>query len=184
MRNFLFPSNVGELIDQGNRVLEQNKNSDRIKKILAVQAALRGVSAHDVAKCFNVSERTVQTWCSKVKKNGYSSLNRKQGSGRPHKLDDKQLYVISDWLDDFYPSDFDPEAENWSAELLSRVIFEEFHVSVSIKWCREHIKKQQHVRLLDTDKMMTTIKALTHERDMLLRENRALKEKIAKAKQE
>jgi len=144
MRNLLIPSNAEELLAQADKMLDENQGSELTKKILAVQASLRGVQTNKISECFHVSERTVQIWNNMVKNKGFSALNRKRGSGRPKKLAKYQLEEINEWIYEDGPSYFGFDAQNWNGSLLSSVILSEFGIEITPRWCSNYIAKRMN----------------------------------------
>ena len=179
MRNYLC-ANANDLIAQASTILEKQKNSDYITKILAVQSVLRGTSIKYVARSLNVTERAVQIWVKKVIEGGYPELERKKGSGRPKKLSEDELDTITDWLVFDGPSIIDPEAEIWTGKLLSKAIYKEFRVSVTPKWCSDFMKKNMDRFSLTHDHLgrrYHNYKIQENQIAKLRDENKALKKK-------
>ena len=151
MRTYLFPEETKSLIAQADEIIEKNKDSEYLKRVLAVQFALRGVPKSTIATCFDVTERSVQKWYSNAIKEGYPVLQRKWRSGRPAKLTAWQIKYIEEWLEDDGPFWIDPNAKVWTGKLLSQAILRHFDISISPKWCSNFISEYKSRFSLNSD---------------------------------
>ena len=186
MRNFLTDENKKKLLVEANKSLERKYDSEYIKKVLAVQAYLSDVPSSIIATCFQVSERTVQLWVNRVVNEGYFSLNRKRGSGRPSKLTSEQQWEIDDWIKYEEASFYEPDAKDWTGKILAEAISSELNIEISEKWCRNYIKnggykkpekKAERMKNYSRiSRLRDTVSDLTAENKKLMQENKELKQ--------
>ena len=97
----------------------------------AVQAVLMGQKKTDVAQAYQVDHTTLYRWCQRYQEEeGFSSLERKSGSGRPKKINEAKqeelLRVIMRPASTFgYETDF------WTCRRLIQVVHDQFSITIS-----------------------------------------------------
>jgi transposase len=96
----------------------------------AVEAAVRGVPLVQVAECYHVDRITVYRWVKRFEECGEHGLQRREGSGRPRKLNELTETELRGIV--LQPaSRFGFETDLWTVGRLRRVIREEFFVVLS-----------------------------------------------------
>ena len=110
----------------------------RLRAVLAVKK--RGWAVSHAADAFAISRRTLHRWLKRYDQAGEEALLRKQGSGRPRKLeelDEDELRKIV-----LQPaSDFGFESDLWTVGRLHGVITERYEVVVSHDTVRRRLRE-------------------------------------------
>lgn len=99
-------------------------------RVRAVDAVQRGWPVGQTADCYGVSRRTLHRWLVRYDEDGHSGLHRKEGSGRPRKLeelteDDWRAIVLQ------RASAFGYETDLWTVGRVHCVIHDLYDVTVS-----------------------------------------------------
>ncbi len=188
MRNILNDETRNQLLTKIDEILKQDTKAEYTKKMLAVRAVLQNVAIRTVAASFNVTERAVQIWVNKFINEGYRSLYRKDGSGRPKKLSSDQLFTISDWIEWEDPSFYEANAKDWTGAILAQAIMSEWNIKISEKWCRSFLKNGMYKDPVHksertenygiANRLRNRITDLQNENKVLKQENRELREKL------
>lgn len=99
-------------------------------RVRAVEAVSRGMAMLDVADAYGIERTTLYRWMKRYEKDGSNGLHRKNGSGRPRKLEeldesDLRSIVLEP------ASSFGYETDLWTVGRVHQVITEQYEVVVS-----------------------------------------------------
>lgn len=99
-------------------------------RVRAVDAVRRGWRVDQTADAYGVSRRTLHRWLARYDSNGHDGLHRKEGSGRPRKLED---WSEDDWRAIVLQpaSAYGYETDLWTVGRLHGVIHDVYKVAVS-----------------------------------------------------
>ena len=99
-------------------------------RVRAVDAVQRGWRVDQAADAYGVSRRTLHRWLARYDRNGYDGLHRKEGSGRPRKLED---WSEDDWRAIVLQpaSAYGYETDLWTVGRLHGVIHDAYGMTVS-----------------------------------------------------
>ena len=96
----------------------------------AALAVLAGMPIVNVGVAYGVDRRTVSRWVARYRENGRAALCRKEGSGRPRKLEELTEHELrTKILRSGMAYGF--ETDLWTVNRLRRVIFDEFRIRLS-----------------------------------------------------
>jgi transposase len=96
----------------------------------AALAVLAGMPIVNVGVAYGVDRKTVSRWVARYRENGRAALCRKEGSGRPRKLEELTEHELrTRILRGAMAYGF--ETDLWTVNRLRRVIFDEFRIRLS-----------------------------------------------------
>lgn len=92
----------------------------------------QGLSEHEVARRFGVSQGAVSMWCTAYKNGGnsYEALSSKKHTGRIPRLDRRQISQLPKILTRG-AAHYGFETDLWTAERVSKIIKDRYHTSYS-----------------------------------------------------
>jgi transposase len=111
------------------------------RRLLAVQRALEGYSAAEVAEFLDVDPRSVRRWVATYRKAGGAGLVARPAAGRPPKLSRAQEKVIHRWLAD-KPTEHGFPTDLWTGPRLAHVILQEFGVAINAKYITVWLRRR------------------------------------------
>ncbi len=107
---------------------------------MAVQRALDGYAAEDIADFLGVDARSVRRWLATFRRHGPAGLAARPATGRPPKLSPARERIVRRWLEG-HPSEHGFATDLWSAPRLARMIEQEwgisFHPDALTRWLRQ-----------------------------------------------
>ena len=110
--------------------MSENGYSTYEIRVRAVDAVQRGWPVGQTADCYGISRRTLHRWLARYGNGGQDGLLRKEGSGRPRKLE--ELTEDDWWAIVLQPaSAFGYESDLWTVGRVHRVIHNLYGVTVS-----------------------------------------------------
>ena len=110
--------------------MDEGRYSTYDVRILAVEAATRGMPMVDIADAYGIERTTLYRWVKRFERDGQDGLQRKIGSGRPRKLRELDEYDLRRII--LQPaSSFGYETDLWTVARVHQVIREEYRVVVS-----------------------------------------------------
>lgn len=119
------------------KLKKQELSSSVIRTIIRIKALIayyKGYSIDVVAKCYDVSKKTLKKWINGFKINGPEEINDKKRSGRPTKLPKEKLEELKKII----------ETQNqrvWVARHVYLVLVTVFKVAYSVKYIPELLQK-------------------------------------------
>lgn len=113
--------------------MRMSKIDMRNQKRRDVVAAIvnRQEPIHEVARIFNVPQRTVFDWLAWFRAEGWNGLNEKRRSGRPRKLSGAQIKWVYDCITLGHPQQFNFEFCLWTLKMLRDLIRSRLKVELS-----------------------------------------------------
>jgi transposase len=102
------------------------------RRLLAVQRALEGYSAEEVAEFLDVDPRSVRRRVATYRKAGGAGLVARPAAGRPPKLTRTHEQVIRRWLAD-KPTEPGFATDLWTGPRVAHMIRQEFGVAINPK---------------------------------------------------
>lgn len=115
--------------------IHRNKDARYDHRLHAVLLVARGNSCKQVAEYLGDSLRTVQSWVNAFNKDGLEGLMEAEHSGRPARLTDDQMDLISAALRRS-PIDFGLPGDIWDGKTLSAFIQERFQLTIGVRQCQ------------------------------------------------
>lgn len=109
-------------------------NVNMVIRIKAIIAYLTNKPVHKIAQYFDVSEKTIKRWIKEYEYNGINGLQTKPRSGRPPKLNQKEL-------DDLKKIVQEDNERVWVARHFCTTIYITFSVAYSVKYLPEVLKR-------------------------------------------
>ena len=109
----------------------------RLEVVLCV---LRGEPTEIVGSQYGLSVPTIQNWLCAISKGGAPALSEIGSQGRPSRLTQRQLTRLAIDLKK-PPALFGYSHNRWNGPLLSRHIASRYGVSLSVRRCREYLRK-------------------------------------------
>jgi transposase len=110
-------------------------------RLLALLRLAEGLTQQDVAEFLGISTRSICRWQSRLRDHGQAGLLDRSRSGRPPKLDAKQVEQVLSWLDRS-ACEFGFATERWTAPRVAWVIEQAFGVRLNHRylndWLRRH----------------------------------------------
>ena len=111
---------------------EESRYDHRLHGVLLVA---QGVTCPEVAQLLGDSRRTVEYWVHRFEAHGLAGLREGERPGRPSRLSDQQLKLVSAALR-LPPRQFGLEGHLWDGKLLSAHVEEEFGVTLGVRQCQ------------------------------------------------
>ena len=112
-----------------------NKSVSRtIIRVKALMAYYKGIGMTVVANCYDISIKTLKTWIKKFEKQGVESLPDLARSGRPKKLEEKQLEELKKKI-------VEQNQRVWLARHVYLQILKLFSVTYSVKYIPELLRQ-------------------------------------------
>ena len=111
---------------------EESRYDHRLHGVLLVA---QGVSCPKAAQLLGDSRRTLEYWVHRFEAHGLAGLREGERPGRPSRLSDPQLKLVSAALR-LPPLHFGLEAHLWDGKLLSAHVEQEFGVTLGVRQCQ------------------------------------------------
>lgn len=111
---------------------EESRYDHRLHGVLLVA---HGISCPEVARLLGDAPRTVEYWVNRYELRGLAGLVEGERSGRPSRLDEKQMQAINHALRG-RPTDVGMEVNLWDGKTLSAWIAQEFGVQLGVRQCQ------------------------------------------------
>lgn len=115
--------------------IRRNKDARYDHRLHVVLLVARGTSCRQVAEDLGDSLRTVQSWVNAFNKDGLPGLMDAEHSGRPSRLADDQLDIVSEALRRT-PTDFGLPGNIWDGKTLSAFIQQRFQLTIGVRQCQ------------------------------------------------
>ena len=128
--------------------------SDREEMILALQDEIRrspdarydhrlhgvllvaeGMSCREATRALGDSPGTVVNWVRRFERRGFGALNEGERTGRPKRLDPKDMAKVETALRRS-PADYGLPAQLWDGPLLSAFVQKQFGVTLKVRQCQ------------------------------------------------
>lgn len=116
---------------------EESRYDHRLHGVLLVAS---NYTCTNVAHLFGEDRRTIQRWVSRFETSGFDGLRDGDHSGRPTKLDEKQLTNIAAALRKT-PRDFGHEQNLWDGKMLSEHIKRHYDIKLGVRQCQRLFSK-------------------------------------------
>jgi transposase len=134
LKNLTIP--VAPLIIMGLQdEIRRNKDARYDHRLHAVLLVARGNSCRQVAEDLGDSLRTVQSWVNAFNRDGLPGLMEAEHSGRPSRLTEEQMDIISEALRRT-PTDFGLPGNIWDGKTLSAFIQQRFQLTIGVRQCQ------------------------------------------------
>jgi len=111
---------------------EESRYDHRLHGLLLVA---QGVTCPQVARLLGDSRRTVEYWVHRFEDHGLAGLREGERPGRPSRLSDRQLKLVSAALR-LPPQQFGLESHLWDGKVLSAHVSREFGVKLGVRQCQ------------------------------------------------
>ena len=111
---------------------EESRYDHRLHGVLLVA---QGMTCPEVAQLLGDSRRTVEYWVHRFEAEGLAGLREGQRPGRPSRLSDQQLKLLSAALR-LPPRDFGLEGNLWDGKLVSAYLEKEHGVALGVRQCQ------------------------------------------------
>ena len=134
MKNLTIPD-ASLIINGLQDEIRRNKDARYDHRLHVVLLVARGNSCRQVAEDLGDSLRTVQSWVNAFNRDGLPGLMEAEHSGRPSRLTDEQMNIISEALRRT-PTDFGLPGNIWDGKNLSAFIQQRFQLTVGIRQCQ------------------------------------------------
>ena len=115
--------------------IRRNDVSRYDHRLHGVLLVAQGMTCPRVAQILGDSHHTVVNWVQHFESNGLAGLNEGQRSGRPSRLDNKQLVRVEAALRRS-PAEFGLATHLWDGPSLSEFINREFGVKLKVRQCQ------------------------------------------------
>ena len=110
----------------------ESRYDHRLHGVLLVA---QGLTCPEVAELLGDSRRTVEYWVNRFEAQGLAGLREGERPGRPTRLNDRQLKLVSAALR-LPPRDFGLEGNLWDGKLLSAHLHQEYGVALGVRQCQ------------------------------------------------
>lgn len=107
----------------------------------AVSMVQKGIPPTEVASMLNVSTSSVFDWLARYRAGGWGGLKTGARSGRPKKLNGKQMKFVFDTVTNKNPLQLHFSFALWTCEMIGKVIYDEFGIKLS-RWSISRLLKQ------------------------------------------
>lgn len=121
---------------------EESRYDHRLHGILLVA---QGMTCPEVARLLGDAPRSVEYWVHRYEKDGLSGLTEGERSGRPSRLDEKQIREINRVLR-AKPDDAGMRVNLWDGKTLSAWIEKTYGIQLGVRQC-QRLFRQQDFRL-------------------------------------
>jgi transposase len=111
---------------------EESRYDHRLHGLLLVA---QGMSCHQVSDLLGDAPRTVAYWVRRFESNGLTGLTDEEKSGRPRRLNEKQIQNIDTALR-MQPTDFGLAGSLWDGKTLSAYVKRKWDVSLGARQCQ------------------------------------------------
>ena len=111
---------------------EESRYDHRLHGVLLVA---QGVTCPEVARWLGDSRRTVEFWVHRFEAHGLAGLREGERPGRPSRLSDQQLKLVSAALR-LPPQHFGLQPNLWDGKLLSAHVEQKFGVTLGVRQCQ------------------------------------------------
>lgn len=111
---------------------DQSRYDHRLHGVLLVA---QGMSCPDVARLLGDGPRTVEYWVNRFERSGFGGLAEGERSGRPSRLNARQLERVNAWLRQS-PQQCGLEANLWDGKTLSALIEQKFQLQLGTRQCQ------------------------------------------------
>ncbi len=111
---------------------EESRYDHRLHGVLLVA---QGMTCPEVAKLLGDAPRSVEYWIGSFEKSGLAGLREGERSGRPGRLDEKQLRGINAALRKT-PRDMGLGGTLWDGKTLAAWIAEEYEIDLGVRQCQ------------------------------------------------
>jgi len=101
----------------------------RIRGVKQIQS---GVSPEDVARVMGLCRSTVYNWLAQYREHGMDGLKARKITGRPPKINGKQMKWIYDTIVQKSPLQFRFEFALWTREMIQKVIKDKFGIRLGL----------------------------------------------------
>ncbi|MFN3454415.1 MAG: IS630 family transposase [Pseudobdellovibrio sp.] len=101
----------------------------RIRGVKQIQS---GVSPEEVRRVLGLSRSTVYNWLAQYREHGMDGLKAKKISGRPPKINGKQMKWIYDTIVQKTPLQFRFEFALWTREMIQKIIRDKFGIKLGL----------------------------------------------------
>lgn len=91
-------------------------------RLQAIKAVRKGVTVAEVARLFDVTERSMYRWLARFTNEGQRGLQTKERSGRPPKLTPEQMAKLGRIVQDKTPQQFKLPYALWTLSMIREVI--------------------------------------------------------------
>lgn len=109
-------------------------------RLHAILMVAQGISCRKVAHLLGDSPRSVAYWVKRFEAEGLSGLVDADRSGRPRRLDEKQIQYIEKALRS-HPSQYGISGNLWDGKLLSHFIKQQFGVELGVRQCQRLFRR-------------------------------------------
>jgi transposase len=111
---------------------EESRYDHRLHGVLLVA---QGVTCPQVARLLGDAPRTVEYWVRRFEAQGLAGLREGERPGRPKRLSDEQLKLVSGALR-LPPRQLGLQGHLWDGKLLSAYVEQEFGVRLGVRQCQ------------------------------------------------
>ncbi len=111
---------------------DQSRYDHRLHGVLLVA---QGLSCPQVASLLGDCPRSVEYWVNRFEETGFGGLAEGERSGRPSRLNARQLEQVGAWLRQ-PPERCGLEVNLWDGKALSALIQQKFQVSMGVRQCQ------------------------------------------------
>jgi transposase len=116
---------------------EESRYDHRLHGVLLVA---QGLTCPEVAGLLGDSRRTVEYWVHRFETEGLAGLREGERPGRPTRLSDQQLKLVSAALR-LPPRDSGMEGNLWDGKLLSAYLEREYGVGLGVRQCQRMFRQ-------------------------------------------
>src|SRR5260370_41158166 len=124
-------------LQDGIRRSEESRYDHRLHGVLLVA---QGLTCPEVAGLLGDAPRSVEYWVGSFEKSGLAGLREGERSGRPSRLDEKQLRGINAALRQT-PRDMVLGGTLWDGKTLAAWIGEEYEIDLGVRQCQRLFRK-------------------------------------------
>ncbi len=110
-----------------NGMTTPKRSAQEARRLIGGQRLLDGSDVDEIVNALDVSKQTVYNWKNKIRNEGVDGLLRKNGSGRPCKLNADQHEKLKAIIRNGAVAYGFPN-EQWTGKRVRLVIFEQFHI--------------------------------------------------------
>lgn len=121
---------------------EESRYDHRLHGVLLVA---QGMTCPDVARLLGDAPRSVEYWLNRFESQGLAGLAEGERTGRPPRLDDKQVNAIGKVLRN-KPSDAGMHTNLWDGKTLSEWIHKTYGIDLKVRQC-QRLFRQLEFRL-------------------------------------
>jgi transposase len=115
--------------------IRRNESSRYDHRLHGVLLVAQGMTCPRVAQLLGDSHRTVVNWVQRFESNGLAGLAEGERSGRPSRLNDRQLAEVETALRES-PENFGLKTQMWDGPTLSEFLYRQFGVKLKVRQCQ------------------------------------------------